>query len=75
MAARCNALQVGQTVQVEELDPGFRLTVVGPSQSGHGVLAVEPDYVLLGCGDGTLRLPAYLIKAVLAQAGDAPEAA
>jgi hypothetical protein len=75
MAARVNALQVGQTVQVEELDHGFRLTVLGPAQGGHAVLAVEPDYVILGCEDGTVQMPAYLIKAVIAEAGDTPEAA
>jgi len=75
MAARGNALQVGQTVHVEELDYGFRLTVLDPSQPGHSVLAVEPEYVLLGLGDGTLRVPTYLIKGVIAQAGGTPEAA
>jgi hypothetical protein len=33
MAARGNALQVGQTVHVEELDYGFRLTVLDQSQA------------------------------------------
>jgi hypothetical protein len=75
MAPRGNALQVGQTVHVEELDHGFRLTALDPSQAGHTVLAVEQDYVVLGCGDGTLRVPVYLIKAVIAQAGGTPEAA
>jgi hypothetical protein len=75
MAQRGNVLQVGQTVQVEELDHGFRLTVLDPSQGGNRVLAAELDYVVLGCEDGTLRLPAYLIKSVIAVAGDTPEAA
>jgi hypothetical protein len=75
MAADHNALQVGQTVHIEELDHGFRLTVLGPSQGGHAVIAVEPDYVVLGCEDGTVRVPAYLIMAVIAEGEDTPEAA
>ena len=54
MATRCDALQVGQTVHVEELDYGFRLTVLDPSQPGHAVLAVEPEYVLLGLDEPEL---------------------
>jgi CheY-like chemotaxis protein len=75
MAADHNALQVGQAVHIEELDYGFRLTALGSAQGGHAVLAVEPDYVVLGCEDGTVRMPAYLIKAVIAEAGNTPEAA
>ncbi len=71
-----NALRVGQTVGVEDLPWGIRLTPPDPARPHYTVAAVEADYILLAAasGEDTLRVPRYFIKEIVS-GGAASEAA
>jgi hypothetical protein len=75
MGGFANLLHAGQTVAVQSLDSGFRLTLQDASQPGHTVVTVGADFVVLAEPDGgALRIPLYLIKSV-SPAAAPPEAA
>jgi hypothetical protein len=69
-------LQVGQTVGLEDLAFGYRLTVMTVDQPGYQVAALGEDYVVLQDEDIKRRVPTFFIKEVITPGAEvAPQAA
>ena len=77
MEAVSRQLQVGQTVALEELTFGFRVTVLEPGQPGQQVVEIATDYIVLDdpAAGVRRRLPTYTIKAVAVPPPPLPQAA
>jgi hypothetical protein len=70
-------VQIGQTVHLEELNWGYRITLVAPEESGHKVVDIGVDYLVLddAAAGVKLRIPGHLIRPVDAPLETAPRAA
>jgi hypothetical protein len=77
MTRQCQPLQVGQTVQVQEQEVCYRITVVAADQPGSKIVEKGEDYIVLDDASGEVRtrIPMHLIGSVVAPAEPAAVAA
>ena len=68
-------VQIGQTVRLEELAWGYRITPVSPEQAGHQVVDIGVDFLVLddAAAGVKLRIPGHLIKPVAVPVEPVPQ--
>jgi hypothetical protein len=75
MFSAAKELQIGQTIQLEELEFSCRLTILPPEQPGQRLVELGSDYLVLEdpATETQRRIPLYLC--VLSQPSAGPQAA
>ncbi len=68
MTRHCQLLQIGQTVRVESVETGYRITVLTAQEAGPKVVEKGEDYIVLDDAQAEVqtRMPLHLISAVVA---------
>jgi hypothetical protein len=59
-------VQVGQTVRLEELAFGFRITVLAADEPGHKIVEIGQDYLVVEDEAAAVRtrIPVFSVKVV-----------